>query len=292
MVSGRTDIIAYYTPWFINRLNEGFVDVRNPINPKLVSRIYFSDVDLILFCTKAPKNIIPYLKDIKIPILFNITLTSYNKDIEPNVNKTNIIEDIKEVSKIVGIENTYLRYDPILLNDRYDISYHIKAFNKLNTLLKGYISKYIISFIDDYKNVRNHYKELNLKEITKEDMHTIGVKFAEIAGLFGNTIRVCAEDYDFSSLGFLNSGCVDIKEVYRLTGKLNYKKQNIRKQVNCDCLQTVDIGAYNSCNNLCKYCYANYKEDEILKNLNNHNPKSSLLIGQLEKYDVIKVRRK
>ena len=84
-VSGRTDIVAFYTPWFINRLKEGFIDVRNPFNPKLISRITMDKVDAIMFCTKNPKPIIKYLDKIEKPILFHITLTPYLKDIEPNL---------------------------------------------------------------------------------------------------------------------------------------------------------------------------------------------------------------
>ena len=83
-VSGRTDIAAFYTPWFMNRYHEGFVDVRNPFYPKLVSRIYFSDVDAIMFCTKNPIPILPYLEKIDKPKIFHITLTPYLKDIELN----------------------------------------------------------------------------------------------------------------------------------------------------------------------------------------------------------------
>ena len=42
-VSGRTDIVAFYSDWFMNRFKAGFVDVRNPFNKRLVNRIY-SDV--------------------------------------------------------------------------------------------------------------------------------------------------------------------------------------------------------------------------------------------------------
>ena len=84
-VSGRTDIVAFYSKWFINRYREGYVDVRNPFYPKNVSRIYFDDVDLILFCTKNARPIIPYLSEIKKNIIFHVTLTPYKKDVEPNV---------------------------------------------------------------------------------------------------------------------------------------------------------------------------------------------------------------
>ena len=74
-ISGRTDIVAFYTPWFIQRYKEGFVDVRNPVVPKKISRIDFDDVDMMVFCTKNPLPIIPFLDEIKQPIIFQITLT-------------------------------------------------------------------------------------------------------------------------------------------------------------------------------------------------------------------------
>ena len=80
-VSGRTDIVAFYSKWFLNRLKEGYVDVRNPFNPNLVSRIDFDDVDLILFCTKNPIPIVDKLGDIKIPYIFYVTITPYKDDI-------------------------------------------------------------------------------------------------------------------------------------------------------------------------------------------------------------------
>lgn len=291
MISGRTDIVAYYTPWLINRFKTGFVDVRNPINPKMVNRIYFKDVDIIIFCTKNPIPIIPYLKDIKIPILFHVTLTGYHDDVEVNIkDKLKIVKAIKEVSEIVGVDNVYVRYDPILINKKYTKEYHVKAFSKINTLLKGYVKKYIISFIDDYKNVRRHARELELQEITKEDIKYIAENFSKIARSSNSTVQTCAEE-DLTKYGFVKDDCITLKEAYRLTGKLRYKMQKIRKNTNCHCLETVDIGAYNTCLNICKYCYANYNEDLIVKNTKNHDPSSSLLIGQLAKDDIIKVRK-
>ena len=117
-VSSRTDIIAFYTPWFINRLKEGFVDVRNPFYKYNVSRIYFSDVDAFVFCTKNPMPILPYLHLLKKPILFHVTLTPYDRKVEPNVpKKSRVIASIKKLSTVLGKENIYVRYDPIFIND-------------------------------------------------------------------------------------------------------------------------------------------------------------------------------
>ena len=153
-VSGRTDIVAFYTEWFMKRVEEGFVMVRNPFNPKLVSKIDFNNVDMIMFCTKNPLPIIPYLNKITKPMLFHVTLTSYKEDIEPNViDKTKIIEGIKEISQIIGVNNVVVRYDPILINTKYTIDYHKRSFKRMCELLNGYVKTIIVSFLDNYKNV-------------------------------------------------------------------------------------------------------------------------------------------
>ena len=119
-ISGRTDVVAFYSEWLINRLKEGYIDVRNPFNQKLVSRIMLDDVDLLFFCTKNPIPILDKLKEIKNKVYFHVTLTSYNKDIEPNLPpKKDIIKAIKELSKIIGKDNLVIRYDPIFINNKY-----------------------------------------------------------------------------------------------------------------------------------------------------------------------------
>ena len=291
-VSGRTDIVAFYTEWFMNRYKEGYLDVRNPFNKKLVSRIFFSDVDLIMFCTKNPIPIIDKIKEINKPILFHITLTPYNKDIEPNViDKTKIIEGIKKLSKIIGIDNIYVRYDPIIISDKYNIDYHIKAFSKLCSLLNGYVKRIIISFLDEYKNVKENRNILKYKTLTDNDYKLIGENFSKIALKNGMTVQTCFEDRNLVEYGLIKGECLSHELAYKLTGK-SYKSWTARKERKCNCVQMVDIGVYNSCKHFCKYCYANYNEKEVINNYKNHNPNSSLLIGELESDDIIKVRRK
>ncbi len=290
-VSGRTDIVAFYTPWFINRYKEGYVDVRNPFNKKLVNRIKFSDVDLIMFCTKNPLPIIPYLKEIKQPIIFHITLTSYNKDIEVNViDKKKIIEGIKQISNLIGIDNVYVRYDPIFISDKYNLEYHKKAFSKMCQLLDGYVNKIIISFIDEYKNVKRNNKYLNKREFNNFDYREIGLSFSKSAKEHNMTVQTCYEEHNLVEYGFIKGDCLSHELAFKLTGK-TYPTWKARKQKLCKCVEMVDIGVYNTCKHLCKYCYANYDEKEVLKNIEKHNPDSSLLIGELEKDDVIKERK-
>ena len=291
-VSGRTDIVAFYSTWFLNRLNEGYVDVRNPFNPNLVSRINFEDVDLILFCTKNPIPIIDKLDDIKIPYIFHVTITPYKNDIEPNLpSKSDIIEAVKKISTTIGIENVYVRYDPIFISEKYNIEYHIKAFTKLCSLLKGYVKTIIVSFIDNYKNVRKNLPYLKYRSFTEEDYKLIGENFSKIAKDNNMVIQTCFEERNLTEYGFIKGECMSKELAFKLTGK-TYKKWQARKGNACNCVELVDIGVYNSCNHLCKYCYANYDESKVKENINNHDINSSLLIGHINSDDIIKPRKK
>lgn len=291
-VSGRTDIVAFYSEWFMNRYREGFVDVRNPFNPKLVSRINFKNVDAILFCTKNPLPIMKYLKEIDKPVLFHVTLTPYKNDIEPKVlRKDKIIGAIKELSNLVGIDNLWVRYDPIFLSDKYDLEYHQKAFERMCSLLNGSVKKIIVSFIDDYKNVRKNQNILQMRDFTESDYQFIGTGFSNSAKKYGMTVQTCFEKRNLAEYGFTIGECLSHELAYQLTGK-KYSNWKARKEKICNCVQMVDIGVYNSCRHFCKYCYANYDEKKVEENVQKHNPNSSLLIGTLETDDIIKERVK
>ena len=288
--SGRTDIPAFYSNWFINRVKAGFVDVRNPFNQNLVSRINFSDVDLIMFCSKNPLPMIDKLKMLKVPVLFHVTITPYSKDVEPNIpDKRLIIEGVKKLSLVLGIDNVVLRYDPIFLSDKYNVDYHIRAFDKLCKNLNGYVNKIIVSFMDEYKNVRSNKNILKYRTFTREDYKKIGEAFSKSAMDNGMSVQTCFEDEDLTEYGFVKGECLSHELAYILTGK-KFKSSNVRKEKKCQCVQMVDIGDYNSCMHMCKYCYANYDEKAVFKNVREHSNLSPMLTGNVTQKDSIKER--
>ena len=290
-VSGRCDIVAFYTPWFMNRYKEGFVDVRNPFYPNLVSRINFLDVDLIVFCTKNPIPIIDHIKEIKIPIIFQVTITPYKEEIEKIKSKKEIIQAVQKLATIFDPEYIYIRYDPSFLSPKYTLDYHLKAFSKLTTLLEGSCKHIIVSFLDIYKNVLKNKDILNYQDFKEEDYKIIGRNFSKIAASHGMTVQTCFEERNLVEYGFLKADCLSPELAFKLTGK-KYPKWRARKGGNCNCCNMVDIGFYNSCLHMCKYCYANYLESEVVTNYKNHDPNSSLLIGSLKETDIIKIRKK
>ncbi len=216
-----------------------------------------------------------------VPIQLQVTITGYFKDIEPNVpDKKQVIECIKKLSSYLGKENVCVRYDPILLNSKYNVNYHIRAFNKLCKMLKGYVSKVIVSFVDDYKNVRNNH--LDYHEPFNEEYLKLKEAFEK------NDIKVVSCMENKYHIGDENDCCVSIKYAFERTGKL-FKEWKAR---DCHCVNMVDIGAYNSCLHGCKYCYANFDSKQIASNYKMHDINSSLLIGHLSLDDQIKIRKK
>lgn len=245
---------------------------------------------MILFCTKNPLPIIDRIKEIDKPILFHVTLTPYKKDIEPNViDKKLVIEGIKKLSGILGSENVVVRYDPIFLSDSYSLEYHIRAFDKMCKVLKGYVKKVVVSFLDDYKNVRYNMRYLRLRAFTEEDYKQIGLNFSRSAWENGMSVQTCFEERNLVSYGFTRGECLSLSLAEKITGK-KPKKWKARGKNGCNCAEMVDVGVYNTCKHFCKYCYANYDEKMVNANTLRHDVNSSLLIGQIGADDVIKPR--
>lgn len=292
-VSGRTDIAAFYSEWFINRIRDGYADVRNPFYPRQVSRIPLDSnhVDLIVFCTKNPIPLFPYLEELKdYSLLFQITLTPYTKETEPRViGKGNMIKAFHFLASKYGKDRVMLRYDPIFINAKYTISYHEAMFRRLLEEIKDDISRVIISFIDFKKNTRKHEQELGVKPLSQKEIETLAEVFSRVASSFAIPIQTCAEPYDLTQYGFRKGGCIDLETVYHLTGKTKGFRKNHNRS-NCGCVQTVDLGVYNTCPHFCRYCYANYDEEQVISNYYEHDPESSLLIGHLEEDDKVTVR--
>ena len=285
----RTDIPAFYAPWFANRLREGFVCVRNPYYPEQVSRYRLdpSVVDCIGFCTKNPAPMFPYMDLLKdYGQYWFVTITPYGRDIEPNVkDKHQLLEDFKKLSGIVGVNSVGWRYDPIFITDKYSMEYHLRAFEKIAAALDGYTKTTVISFIDLYAKVKRNFPEA--REVTKEQRLILGKEMVKIASAHGLTLKPCAEGDELAPFGADCGGCMRIGDYEKAIGKkLNApKKKGARAE--CACYLSCDIGAYNTCKHLCKYCYANAEPSVVLAQSRRHDPTSPFLIGHYEKDDVI-----
>ena len=285
----RTDIPAFYAEWFANRLEEGFVCVRNPYNPNQVSRYRLdpSVVDVIGFCTKNSAPMFPYIDLLKdYGQYWFVSITPYGRDIEPNVpDKHRLLNDFKKLSEKIGINSVGWRYDPIFFSERYTTEYHLRAFEQIASTLGGYTKTVVISFIDLYPKVKRNFPEA--REVTREQRLTLGKAFIEIAATHGMTIKPCAEGDELAAYGADCSGCMRISDYEKAIGKRLDAPKRKGARAECACYLSCDIGAYNTCKHLCRYCYANAESSKVLAQSRLHDPASPFLIGNYKDGDVI-----
>lgn len=301
-VSRRTDVPAFYSEWFYRRMQQGFVHVRNPFNPKQVSRIELNreNIDCIVFWSKDPRPLIKELDQIKdYQYYFQFTITPYGKDIESNiVDKHEIVQAFAELSERIGKDRVILRYDPILLTDRYSIDFHKRSFAKLMQVLGNHTERVVVSFLDQYAKTKRNMKKIKLTELTDGDMHELGKFMVESAGVHKVTVETCAEAMDLSGIGIQHGKCIDADLIERLCNKtaLSMESSNERNKLklpgkdknreNCLCDKSIDIGQYDTCIHGCSYCYANASKSRSEQNFNNHVASATILAGTIDECKV------
>lgn len=295
-VSRRTDLPNYYSEWFLNRIKEGFLCVRNPMNAHQVSRIDLSPelVDCIVFWTKNPLPLMDRLEELwEYPYYFQFTLTGYGKDIEPNLpdKRTVLIEAFRELSRRIGKGKVIWRYDPILFTERYTEAYHVRAFGEIAGALRGYTERVVISFVDLYAKTRKNMQGICMVDPEKEALTKFASGLSQIAGQNGMKIASCAEAIDLAACGIEHNSCIDKQLIERIIGyKISASKdKNQRKE--CGCIESVEVGTYHTCQNGCKYCYANDSVGRVRENYALYDPDSPILCSRITDQDVITERK-
>lgn len=293
--SRRTDIPAFYSDWLFNRLKEGFAYVRNPMSIHQVSEINLSPdvVDYIVFWTKNPKPMFDRLDEISdYHYYFQFTLNPYAADVEPDVpNKgMEVIRTFIELSEKIGADKIVWRYDPILLSDKYSIEYHAKYFEKLAKDLNGSFSKCVVSFIDIYKKNAKRCAASGLNELDNTQCFVIAEKIANIAAKYNFSVVSCAENINLDGLGIEHNSCIDKELIEHLIGSKIIVQKDKKQREECGCVESIDIGSYNTCIHGCSYCYANYNMDNVRINHSLYDANSPLLCSTLTDDDKITLR--
>ncbi len=288
-IGNRTDIPAFYSEWFVNRLQEGFVLVRNPFNPQTVTRYVLDPcvVDLMVFCTKNPE---PMLDKMDLLNRYHqywfVTITPYGKDIEPRVpDKSLVMESFRHLSAIVGADNMCWRYDPIFLDEKWTVERHVECFKTMCETLAGSTHTAVISFIDLYEKVKRNFPEA--KTVPFQMQMELTRRFVEIGKKYDMTIKPCGESKELEKAGADCSGCMTQKLFEKAVGQNLNLPANPNNRRECACYITGDIGAYNTCGHFCRYCYANADRNAVIQSMKQHDPRSPLLIGHVQPEDKI-----
>lgn len=299
--SRSTDIPAFYVKWFINRLKAGYCVWYNPFNQKPMY-VAFKNTKAIVFWSKNPKPIIPYLDELDergIHYYFQFTLNDYDKELlEPNVPLVEKrIETFKELSEKIGKEKVIWRFDPLIMTDKIGVNELLQKVENIGNQLKGHTEKLVFSFADIgnfYKKVENNLKRLNInyQEFTPQTMNEFAKGLYELNKNWEFSLATCAEEMDLEQYGIEHNRCIDDELMKRIFAKdkdfvyflsfgkfppnnslfpmerprkeANLKDKGQRK--NCGCMISKDIGMYNTCPHFCAYCYANTSKETVEKN--------------------------
>lgn len=283
-------------------------------------------VDLIGFCSKNPEPMFPYMDLLQdYGQFWYMTLTPYGPDIEPGVpDKSHQLLVFRQLSDMVGPERVGWRYDPILVNETYSVERHLKAFARMAEALDGCTRIVVISFIDLYGKLLRTFPEA--RSVTRKDQEVLGREIVRIARQHGMTVHPCSEGSWLSEYGADCRGCMTV-EMYEHAmkytgypgktgnGSGGHSQAGMQQEARsesgepselwtprrlhltvppykpareaCACYLACDIGAYDTCLHLCRYCYANSDGKLVRENHRRHDPQSPFLIGNYEPGDHI-----
>ena len=295
-VSRRTDIPNYYADWFYNRIKEGFVCVRNPMNPHQVSKIILSPevIDCIVFWTKNPVPMIERLDELSAyPYYFQYTLTGYGRDVEENLpdKKKVLIPAFQTLAEKIGNNRVIWRYDPIVFNGVYTPEYHLNAFCQIAEALNGYTDQCVISFVDTYAKNKASMKALGVYELLQDKLLEFTQELRGVAHANGIRVVSCAEQMDLSQCGVEHGSCIDKARIEGILGCNIEVSRDKNQRPECGCVESVDIGTYNTCKSGCKYCYANHSKESVVQNAEKYDVYSPLLCGEITSKDRVTERK-
>jgi len=281
-VSRRTDIPAFYSAWFINRLKSEFLCMKGYNNRISEVALSPNNIECIVFWTKNPEMMLEYLDVIDAlgyKYYFQFTVTSYDTSIEVNVpKKSGIITTFKKLSDKIGPNRVIWRYDPILITDKFNIYYHMKWFTHIASALYGYTNKCVISFVDMYGKCKRNLEGINVQQIDHSTKELLVETLATVARSLNITVETCSENIS-SNTGVKNGKCIDDVLISKITGTLLHLGKDPSQRSKCGCVKSVDIGVYNTCKHGCKYCYANYSSAIVDSNYALHDKFSPFQIG-------------
>ena len=307
--SRRTDILAFYSKWFMNRIEAGWCQVPNPLNYNQLSYISLKpeDVDAIIFWSKNPAPIIDYLSELDrrgFHYYFQFALNDYPKVLEPGIpSLEQRIRTFQRISNQLEPLRIVWRYDPIIISNRTPPSFHIDKFSNIAAALKRYTRRVMVSLVDFYQKTDRKLSALESEGFVFDrgatDSQSVCDLLKEISSIAKQNeidIFTCAEERDYSSAGIPPGRCIDGELIYRLWSLKGHTKKDPTQREACLCVVSKDIGINDTCVHGCPYCYSTQNMTLAKRRYSEHNPESPVMWGRArelfesEKADLTKTR--
>lgn len=284
--SRRTDIPAFYTPWFMNRLRSGCCRVPNPLRPSQVSEVSLKpeDVEVIVFWTRNASPLLPYLRELDgkgYRYYFLHTLMDNPKVLDPACPPLKIaLRSFQTLAERVGPEKVIWRYDPIVITPLTDEDFHRKVFRRIASQLRGSTARCIISSVHLYRKAEQRFRARGVEWTSpgEEDLGDLMQFMAGEAREQGMEIQSCAQGIDLERFGVGHGKCVDDEYIAKVFGmKVSGRKDPSQREA-CRCVRSRDIGMYDTCLHGCLYCYATGSLEKARARYRRHDPSGPALV--------------
>lgn len=268
--SRRTDIPAFFSAWFMERLRAGECSVPNPVNPAQASRIALTPeaVDAIVFWSKNPAPLLPRLDELDgagYKYYFLYTLNDYPVALEPRTPAlAKRLETFRAFAARLGAGRVVWRYDPIIFSRNLTPELHILSFSRIARELRGACDTVIISFLDWYARIREPMERIEkaagdsflLDPFQAPWFPAFARELARIAGANGMRVQSCCEPAALAACGVAAGPCIDPERIARVVGATVARRKDKGQRKLCLCAESRDIGEYGTCSHGCAYCYA------------------------------------
>lgn len=284
--SRRTDIPAFYTPWFMNRIRSGWCRVPNPFNPLQVSEISLrpEDVDVIVFWTRNPRPLFPHLGELEDRghrFYFLATLMDNPGEIDAGRPRLNdALGTFRTLADRVGPDKVIWRYDPIVFSSLSGPDFHMDAFGRIASRLQGYTTRCIISFMHPYRKVQNRFIEKGIETVPcgEKKFGDLVLFMREEALSRGMDILSCASSQNLDMHGIGHGKCIDDELIRKVFGIEVARRKDPSQRKECGCVVSRDVGMYDTCLFGCLYCYATNSIENARLNYRRHDPDKPSLV--------------
>lgn len=225
-VSRATDVPAFYSEWFFNRLERGYCRWRNPFNGADIY-VSFENVQFIVFWSKNPAPLIPYISRLQehgIKCYIQYTLNDYEDErLEPGVPPLrHRIDTFKRLAEMPGVGAVVWRFDPLILTDKIGIDDLLRKIEGIGNQLTGYTEKLMFSFADiaPYRKVSGNLTShgINYQEWTESEMLNFARQLSELnhRNSWNFRLTTCAEKIDLGEYGIAHNRCIDDELIVRI----------------------------------------------------------------------------
>ena len=263
-MSRRTDIPAFYLDWFLEKLHQGYIFVKNPFFPNQITRVSLEkkDIHSIVFWSKDFGNFLQYTADFVGYNLFFIFTINDNPKWEPKViSLDQRLQQLEELVAEFGPQYIEYRFDPIVF--WYEDGNLVNNLASFKTIIQKVsdlrIDNCVINFVNWYKKSIQRAKKYGLPYYDPSIKEKIEIlrPLADYCHTLGVKMYSCCNTALISVPNVYQSHCIDGSKLKSFFGApCSIAKTPTRED--CGCTLSKDIGNYREqiCHHNCIYCYA------------------------------------